>query len=99
MSDQPPDPNPCGLIGPFEDGQLSDQLVGRSQAESRQRLQALIAEWLRTESLVVLTRAGSSLSLSGKTMSDLESEVLETVSRLYDIRAPARLSRGVQALR
>jgi hypothetical protein len=57
------------------------------------------AEWLRMENFVVLTGAGGSGSLGGKTMSDLESEVHERVSRLHDIPAPARLSRGVQALR
>jgi hypothetical protein len=90
MSDPTPDPNPYRLIGPSEDGQVNDLLADRSQAEARQRLQALIAEWLRMENLVVLTGAGSSVSLGGKTMGGLESCVLDTVSRLADIPAPIK---------
>jgi hypothetical protein len=87
MSDPLPDPNPYRLIGPSDDGQVSDLLSGQNQAAARQRLQALIAEWLRMENLVVLTGAGTSVSLGGKTMNDLESHVLEAVSRLKDIPA------------
>ena len=47
------------LIGPAEDGQIDDLLSGKSVKEGRQRLQALIAEWLHMENLVVLGRRGN----------------------------------------
>ena len=37
------------LIGSAEDGKISDLLVGKTAKESQQRLQALIAEWLRMD--------------------------------------------------
>ena len=67
------------LIGPSEDGGISDLLVGLDSVASRQRLQALIAEWLGMENLVVLAGAGCSCSSGGKPMVDLEPAVLETV--------------------
>jgi SIR2-like domain len=70
------------LIGPAEDGKISDLLEGKAAKESRQRLQALIAEWLRMENLVVLTGAGTSVSSGGQTMDKLESAVLETLKQL-----------------
>ena len=42
------------LKGPSENGQSEDLLDGMNDKESRQRLQALIAEWLRMENLVCL---------------------------------------------
>lgn len=43
------------LIGPSEDGGVNDLLASIDAKAGRQRLQALIAEWLRMENLVVLT--------------------------------------------
>jgi hypothetical protein len=37
------------LIGPSEVGRVEDLLAGKPEKESRQRLHALIAEWLRME--------------------------------------------------
>ena len=82
------DPNPYRLVGPSEDGQVSDLLLALSQAEALQRLQALIAEWLRMENLVVLTGSGCSVSQGGKTMANLEESVLKTVSKLSDKPLP-----------
>jgi hypothetical protein len=70
------------MIGPSEDGRISNLLENLSPKESRQRLQALISEWLRMENLVVLTGAGSSVSSGGKTLEGLEKAVLETVRAL-----------------
>ncbi len=70
------------LIGPAEDGKISDLLAGKTAKESRQRLQALIAEWRRMENLVILTGAGTSVSSGGKTMDTLERAVLETLKVL-----------------
>ena len=67
------------LIGPAEDGMINDLLSGKTVKEGRQRLQALIAEWLRMENLVVLAGAGTSVSSGGKTMETLERDTLETL--------------------
>lgn len=67
------------LIGPTEDGLTNDVLLNLSPKDARVRLQALIAEWLRMENLVVLSGAGTSVPAGGKTMLSLESAVLDTV--------------------
>ena len=56
-------PSEYQLIGPAEDGRrISDPLAGKTAAkESQQRPQALIAEWLRMENLVVLAGVGGGL--------------------------------------
>lgn len=79
------EPSEYQLIGPSEDGEVSDLLIGKSAKEARQRLQALISEWLRMENLVVLTGAGTSFSSGGKLMTTLEASVLETVAALPTI--------------
>jgi hypothetical protein len=80
MSEHAKDPpGEYQLIGPSEDGRVSDLLSGKTVKESRQRLQALIAEWLRMENLVVLTGAGTSVSSGGKTMDKLERAVLASL--------------------
>src|ERR1039458_8852125 len=73
------------LIGPSEDGKINDLLALPSAKDSRQRLQALIAEWLRMENLVVLTGAGTSVTAGGRTMDRLEREVLATIKGLPDL--------------
>lgn len=78
-------PNPYRLIGPSADGTIEDLLSGKNEREARQRMQALIAEWLRMENLVVLTAAGSSCSLGGKTMDGLEDAVLGTIAKIPSI--------------
>jgi hypothetical protein len=70
------------LIGPSDDGKINDLLFGMNARDSRQRLQALIAEWLRMENLVVLAGAGTSVSAGGKTMANLENEVLGTIKAM-----------------
>lgn len=89
------DQDPAGkykLIGLAEDGEVGDLLGGKPAKESRQRLQALIAEWLRMENLVVLTGAGTSVSSGGKTMVNLENAVLET------LKFSAKVPRSIRGL-
>lgn len=86
-SDSPIAPNEYQLVGPSEDGKASDLLANLSGKESRQRLQALIAEWLRMENLVVLTGSGTSVSSGGKTMNNLEQNVLAIIKTLPDLPA------------
>lgn len=74
-----PAPKPYQLIGPSEDGQAKNLLADLNEVEGRQRLQAIVAEWLRMENLVVLTAAGCSTSQGGKLMAGLESTVLELI--------------------
>lgn len=83
----PADSSLYQLIGPSEDGQVHDLLSAKSDKEARQRIQALISEWLRMENLVVLTGAGTSVSSGGKTMVKLENAVLDTVRKLDKIPA------------
>ena len=77
------------LVGPSDSGEVSDLLADLGEKESRHRLQALIAEWLRMENLVVLTGAGTSVSSGGKTMDNLENAVLKTVMSMEDLPAGA----------
>lgn len=78
-------PSEYQLIGPAEDGKTNDLLATLNAKDSRQRLQALIAEWLRMENLVVLAGSGTSVSSGGKTMKDLETHVLGTIKKLAGI--------------
>lgn len=73
------------LVGPSDSGEVSDLLADLDEKESKHRLQALIAEWLRMENLVVLTGAGTSVSSGGKRMDNLENTVLETVKAMEDL--------------
>jgi hypothetical protein len=75
-------PSDYRLIGPSEDGKVNDLLAALNAKDSRQRLQALIAEWLRMENLVVLTGAGTSVTSGGKTMLELEKDVLAIIKAL-----------------
>ena len=77
---------PCNyrLLGPPADGESNDLLSDKSANEGHQRLQALIAQWLRMENLVVLTGAGTSVRSGGKTMTELEQATLETLKELPD---------------
>jgi hypothetical protein len=73
------------LIGLTESGDVGDLLQGLDQKRGRVRLQALIAEWLRMENLVVLTGSGTSVSAGGKTMVDLEASVFATIESFADL--------------
>lgn len=73
------------LVGPSDSGEVGDLLADLDEKESKHRLQALIAEWLRMENLVVLTGAGTSVSSGGKTMDNLENAVLKTAMSMKDL--------------
>lgn len=75
------------LIGLTESGDVGDILSALDQKQGRVRLQALIAEWLRMENLVVLTGSGTSVSSGGKTMANLETAVFATIEALSDLPA------------
>lgn len=72
------------LISPKTAGESQDLLSGKSSDESLRRIQALLADWLRMENLVVLTAAGTSVDAGGKLMAgprdnNLECLVLDAV--------------------
>ena len=75
------------LIGLTEGGDIGDLLSSLDQKQARIRLQALVAEWLRMENLVVLTGSGTSVSAGGKTMANLETAVFDTIEALSDLPA------------
>lgn len=80
MTDTPKKaPTQYRLIGPSDSGEVGDLLDNLSGKDAKHRLQALIAEWLRMENLVVLSGAGTSVTSGGKTMANLERDVLETI--------------------
>ena len=90
MTDTPKQvPTSYRLIGPSDSGEVSDLLADRSAKDAKHRLQALIAEWLRMENLVVLSGAGTSVTSGGKIMANLEAAVLETVMATKDLPAGA----------
>ena len=90
MTDTPKQvPTSYRLIGPSDSGEVSDLLADRSAKDAKHRLQALIAEWLRMENLVVLSGAGTSVTSGGKIMTNLEAAVLETVMATKDLPAGA----------
>jgi SIR2-like domain len=80
-----PEPGPYRLVGPTEDGKFNDLLASLDAQASNLRLQALIAEWLRMENLVVLAGAGTSVSCGGHTMATLEKKVLSVVKTIKGI--------------
>lgn len=90
MTDTPTQvPTSYRLIGPSDSGEVSDLLADRGAKDAKHRLQALIAEWLRMENLVVLSGAGTSVTSGGKIMTNLEAAVLETVMATNDFPAGA----------
>lgn len=90
MTDTPKDAlTPYRLIGPSDSGEVGDLLDGQKIKDAKHRLQALVAEWLRMENLVVLSGAGTSVASGGKIMANLERAVLETVNATKDFPAGA----------
>lgn len=74
------------LSAPLSAGEGDDLLKGKSVEDGQRRLQALLADWLRMENLVVLTAAGTSVGAGGRLMAgppanNLESLVLEAVEQ------------------
>ena len=49
------------LLAPVSAGQSENLVADKSPAEGQRRIQALLADWLRMENVVVLTGAGCSV--------------------------------------
>lgn len=65
------------LISPASAGEPDDLLAGKSAEEGIRRIQALLADWLRMENVVVLTAAGTSVGAGGRIMSGPQDNNLE----------------------
>ena len=86
---------PYQLVSPGSAGETEDLLAGKSQEEGLRRIQALLADWLRMENLVVLTAAGASYGAGGRLMSgrpetNLECLVLDAVEKCASLSDEAR---------
>ena len=74
------------LLSPDSAGVSADLVAGKNAEEGIRRIQALLAEWLRMENVVVLTAAGCSVGAGGRLMagpaeSNLERLVLDAVGK------------------
>ena len=88
MTDRPSmAPTQYRLIGPSDSGEVSDLLADLSGKDVKHRLQALIAEWLRMENLVVLSGAGTSVTSGGKTLGLEQCLVAQRVHPRYQTTA------------
>jgi hypothetical protein len=74
------------LLAPVSAGQTENLVVEKTPEEGQRRIQALLADWLRMENVVVLTAAGCSVGAGGRLMAgkpetNLECLVLEAVEQ------------------
>ena len=65
------------LLSPDSAGENKDLIEGKDSEEGLRRIQALLAEWLRMENVVVLTAAGCSVGAGGRLMAGPEENNLE----------------------
>lgn len=74
------------LLSPISAGESEDLLANKSANDGQRRMQALLADWLRMENVVVLTAAGTSRSVGGRLMAgpretNLECLVLDAIQK------------------
>lgn len=74
------------LLSPDSAGASEDLVAGKNSEDGLRRIQALLAEWLRMENVVVLTAAGCSVGAGGRLMAgpaenNLECLVLDAVEQ------------------
>ena len=74
------------LLSPDSAGDNADLVAGKNSEDGLRRIQALLAEWLRMENVVVLTAAGCSVDAGGRLMAgpaerNLECLVLGAVEK------------------
>ncbi len=77
---------PYKLLSPVSAGESDDLLKCKSAKDGLRRIQALLADWLRMENVVVLAAAGCSVGRGGRLMagpktSNLECLVLEAAAQ------------------
>jgi hypothetical protein len=74
------------LLSPVSAGESEDLLAGKPSEDALRRIQALLADWLRMENVIVLTAAGCSVGAGGRLMAgprtnNLECLVLDAVEK------------------
>lgn len=67
------------LISPVSAGESHDLLEGKSRDDGIRRIQALLADWLRMENVVVLSAAGCSVAAGGRLMTGPETNNIEVL--------------------
>lgn len=65
------------LLSPVSAGESADLLADKTPEDGLRRTQALLADWLRMENVVVLTAAGCSFGAGGRLMAGPKSNNLE----------------------
>ena len=83
------------LLSPISAGEREDLIDGKSPDDGVRRIQALLADWLRMENVVVLTAAGCSFGAGGRLMAgpkrnNLECLVLDTIEKSSSLSDKAR---------
>lgn len=87
---------PYKLLSPISAGESDDLLRGKSKEEGIRRIQALLADWLRMENVVVLTAAGCSFGCGGRLMAGPKSNNLECL--VLDVVEQTSISDGAKAI-
>lgn len=80
------------LLSPQAGNAENDLLKDKTEEDGLRRIQALLADWLRMENIVVLTAAGTSVGAGGRLMTgpkanNLECLVLDTVKHKVSVNA------------
>lgn len=84
------------LLSPVSAGEGDDLLVGKSPEDGLRRVQALLADWLRMENVVILTAAGTSFRAGGRLMAGGRANNLECL--VLDAVEKCELADDVQAI-
>lgn len=84
------DLTPYKLLSPVSAGESDDLLKGKTPDEGLRRIQALLADWLRMENVVVLTAAGCSVGCGGRLMAGPKANNLEclVLDAVYHTEVP-----------
>lgn len=65
------------LLSPYSSGEITDLVSEKSPEDGLRRIQALLADWLRMENVVVLTASGCSVGAGGPLMTGTKKRSLE----------------------
>ena len=84
------------LLSPDSTSGSQDLLENKTHEEGLRRIQALLAEWLRMENVVVLTGAGCSVGAGGRVMAGLEKDNLECL--VLDAVEQCEISNAAKAI-
>ena len=90
------EPTKYQLLSPVSAGESEDLLSGKASGDALRRIQALLADWLRMENVVVLTAAGCSVSAGGRLMAGPKANNLECL--ILDAVKNTGLSQNAQSI-